>query len=242
MKRLALPLLLLTFAVTALAQRKAQTTQSPKTIDQKYFSQMKYRSVGPSRGGRATAVAGIPQNPFTFYMGSQGGGVWKTDDAGWNWENITDGQFQVGSIGAITVAPSDPNVIYVGTGSACLRGNVSPGIGVYKTMDEGKTWDFIGLPNAGQIGKIVVHPSNPDIAMVAALGNAFGPNPDRGVYKTIDGGKSWKKTLFVSDSTGAIDIEMNPSNPRIMYAAMWRADRKPWAMTDGGMEGGIWKS
>ncbi|WP_339814642.1 glycosyl hydrolase [uncultured Imperialibacter sp.] len=242
MKRLALPLLLVTFAVTALAQRKAQTTQPPKTIDQKYFSEMKYRSVGPSRGGRATAVAGIPQSPYTFYMGSQGGGVWRTDDAGWNWENITDGQFQVGSIGAITVAPSDPNVIYVGTGSACLRGNVSPGIGVYKTMDEGKTWDFIGLPNAGQIGKIVVHPSNPDIAMVAALGNAFGPNPDRGVYKTIDGGKSWKKKLFVSDSTGAIDIEMNPANPRIMYAAMWRADRKPWAMTDGGMEGGIWKS
>ena len=223
------------------AQRKSPDN-TPKVIDQKYFTGMKYRSVGPSRGGRVTAVAGVPQKPFTFYMGPTGGGVWRTDDAGWNWKNLTDGQIGAGSIGAITVAPSDPNVIYVGTGSACPRGNVSPGVGLYKTTDEGKTWQFNGLPNAGQIGKIVVHPANPDIALVAALGNAFGPNPDRGVYKTTDGGKTWSKVLFVSDSTGAVDIEMNPQNPRILYAAMWRAERKPWTLIDGGMEGGIWRS
>lgn len=241
MKKTLLPALLLLLAAASFAQKRSAAASIEK-IDEKYFSHMKYRSVGPSRGGRATAVAGVPQKPFTFYMGPQGGGVWRTDDAGWTWENLTDGQIGAGSIGAIAVAPSDPNVIYVGTGSACLRGNVSPGVGLYKTTDEGKTWRFSGLANAGQIGKVVVHPSNPDIAMAAVLGNAFGPSPERGVYKTTDGGASWKRVLFVSDSTGAVDIEMNPANPRILYAAMWRAERKPWTLIDGGMEGGIWRS
>jgi len=212
------------------------------TVNPDLFSGMKYRNVGPSRGGRATAVAGFTNQPFTFLMGSTGGGIWKTDDAGNNWTNISDGQIKVGSIGAITVAPSDANVIYVGTGSACPRGNVSQGIGVYKSTDGGRNWKHIGLPKAGLIGKIEVHPSNPDLVYVAVLGQIFGPNKERGVYRSKDGGKNWEAVLQVSDTTGAIDLSMNPQNPREIYAGMWRAERKPWTMIDGGKDGGIWKT
>ena len=203
---------------------------------------LEYRSVGPSRGGRATAIAGIPQKPYTFYMGATGGGVWKTDDAGTSWNNISDGQIKAGSIGAIAVAPSDPNIVYVGTGSAAPRGNISAGIGLYKSSDAGKSWHHSGLPKAGQIGKIEIHPDNPDLVYAAVLGQIFGPNKERGVYRSKNGGESWEQILHVSDSTGAIDIVMNPGNPRELYAAMWRAERKPWTMVDGGREGGIWKS
>lgn len=203
---------------------------------------LRYRSVGPSRGGRATAVAGVPDQLFTFYMGATGGGVWKTTDGGLNWENISDGYFSVGSIGAIEVAPSDPNVVYVGTGSADPRGNVSPGKGIYKSTDGGDTWTFIGLEKAGQIGKIAVHPDNPDLVYAAVLGNIFGPNPERGVYRSADGGKNWEKVHFVSERTGCIDMAMDPNNPRILYAAMWTAERKPWTFIDGSEEGGVWKS
>ncbi len=220
----------------------AQTHEKNQTVDPILFDGLKYRSVGPSRGGRSTAIAGIPEKPFTFYMGATGGGVWKTDDAGMNWRNISDGQIDAGSIGAITVAPSDSEVIYVGTGSAAPRGNISPGIGMYKSEDGGRKWKHIGLPKAGQIGKIVVHPHNPNWVYVAALGQIFGKNPERGIYRSKDGGENWEQVLFVSDSTGAIDIVMNPNNPRELFAAMWRAERKPWTMIDGGPEGGIWKS
>lgn len=206
------------------------------------FEGLAYRNVGPTRGGRATAVTGIPDQPFTFFFGSTGGGVWKTDDAGTTWDNISDGQIKAGSIGAITVAPADPNTIYVGTGSACPRGNVSQGIGMYKSSDGGKNWQHIGLPKAGLIGKIEVHPQNPDLLYVAVLGQIFGPNKERGVYRSKDGGKSWEQVLMVSDTTGAIDLAMNPHNPREIYAAMWRAERKPYTMIDGGKDGGIWKT
>lgn len=211
-------------------------------IPEDWYGGMKYRNVGPIRGGRATAVAGFADQPFTFLMGSTGGGVWKTDDAGQNWTNISDGQIKAGSIGAIAIAPSDPNVIYVGTGSGCPRGNISQGIGAYRSTDAGKTWKHIGLPKAGLIGKIEVHPNNPDCAFVAALGGIFGPNPERGIYRTKDGGKNWDKVLFVSDSTGFSDVALNPANPREIYAAAWRAERKPWTLVDGGHQGGIWKS
>ena len=203
---------------------------------------LEYRSVGPTRGGRATAVAGHAAHPFTFYMGATGGGVWRTEDAGTTWNNISDGQIKAGSIGAIAVAPSDPNVIYVGTGSACPRGNISAGIGIYKSMDKGKKWEHIGLPKAGQIGKIEVHPKNADLVYVAALGQIFGPNPERGVYRSKDGGKEWEQVLALNDSIGAIDLAMNPQNPREIYAAFWRAERKPWTLVDGNDQGGIWKS
>jgi photosystem II stability/assembly factor-like uncharacterized protein len=221
----------------------AQTTPDPNVLIQpELLSNLKYRHVGPSRGGRATAITGVRQEPFTFYFGATGGGVWRSNDAGTNWENISDGQIKCGSIGAVAIAPSDPAVIYVGTGSACPRGNISAGIGVYRSTDKGKTWNFIGLPKSGMIGKIEVHPSNPDVAFVAALGNPFGPNPERGVYRTSDGGKKWEQVHTMGDSTGCVDLVMDPSNPRIIYAAMWRAERKPWTLHDGGKKGGIWKS
>ncbi len=203
---------------------------------------LSFRSIGPPRGGRSTAVAGITEQPLTFFMGTTGGGVWKTVDAGLNWNNISDGYFDAGSVGSIDVADSDPNVIYVGMGSADPRGNVSSGNGIYKSTDGGDSWTHVGLPNAGQIGRIEVHPENPDVAYAAVLGNMFGPNSERGVYRTRDGGDAWERVLFVSDSTGAMDLAVNPRNPRIIFATMWRAERKPWTFIGGSEEGGIWRS
>lgn len=203
---------------------------------------LKYRSVGPSRGGRSTAVTGIPGKPFTFLMGTTGGGVWKTNDAGTSWENISDGYFKTSSIGAISVAQSDINTIYVGTGSACPRGNITQGDGVYKSTDSGRTWKHCGLKEAGLIGKVLIHPNDPALVYVAVLGNIFGPNPERGVYRSTNGGQDWKLVLHVSDTTGAIDLAMNPKNPREIYAAFWRVERKPWTIIDGGNDGGIWKT
>lgn len=239
MRKFFLGMLLLGHAFSALAQ----ATKDPNVVIQAdLLADLKYRHVGPSRGGRATASTGVRQEPFTFYMGTTGGGVWRSNDAGNTWENLSDAQIKCGSIGAIAVAPSDPSVIYVGTGSACPRGNISAGVGMYRSIDKGKNWEFIGLPKSGMIGKIEVHPANPDVAFVAALGNPFGPNPERGVYRTMDGGKKWDLVHTAGDSTGCVDLVMDPSNPRILYAAMWRAERKPWTLHDGGKKGGIWKS
>ncbi len=218
------------------------SAQNAVAFDSAHFAGLEYRSLGFTRGGRSTAVAGIAEEPLTFFMGATGGGVWKTTDAGLNWSNVSDDFFEAGSIGAIDVADGDPNVIYVGTGSACPRGNVSKGIGMYRSTDGGESWAFAGLPNAGQIGRIEVHPDDPDVAFVAALGDPFGPNPDRGVYRTTDGGASWDRVLFVSDSTGFVDLALSPKNPRIVYAAAWRAERKPWTFISGASEAGIWRS
>ncbi|MFQ5744694.1 MAG: WD40/YVTN/BNR-like repeat-containing protein, partial [Acidobacteriota bacterium] len=211
-------------------------------IDPSFLAGLRYRMVGPHRGGRVTAVTGVPANPHLFYFGNTGGGVWRSDDAGESWTNLTDGQIGAGGIGAIAVAPSDPNVIYVGTGSACIRGNVSPGIGVYKTTDAGKTWTQIGLREAGQIGRIRVHPADPDLVYVAALGNAFGPNEERGVFRSRDGGATWEKVLYIDEVTGVVDLAINPSNPRILYAGAWRGERKPWTLISGGEDGGVYQS
>jgi photosystem II stability/assembly factor-like uncharacterized protein len=229
-------------ALTAAAADLAAQARSAPQVDPAFLSAFTWRNVGPWRGGRVTAVSGVRGDPFHFYMGSTGGGVWESDDAGISWRNITDGQLEVGSIGAVAVAPSDPNVIWVGTGSAEPRGNTSPGIGVYRSTDEGTTWQHVGLRAAGQIGRIQVHPGDPDVAYVAALGNLFGANEERGVYRTTDGGESWERVLFVSDSTGVVDVALNPRNPRILYAAAWRAQRTPWTMISGAMEGGIYRS
>ncbi len=212
------------------------------TVDPAFLSAYNFRNVGPYRGGRVTAVAGVPSEPFLFYMGSTGGGVWRSDDAGTSWTNITDGQLRVGTVGALAVAPSDANVIYMGTGSAEPRGNTSPGAGMYRSTDKGKTWNHVGLPAAGQIGRIQVHPKDPDLVYVAAVGSLFARNVERGVFRSRDGGGSWEKVLFVSDSTGVVDLAMNPSNPRILYATAWRAQRLPWTMISGAMEGGIYRS
>ena len=203
---------------------------------------LKYRMIGPLRGGRVTTVTGVPSQPFTFYMGSTGGGVWKTTDAGHNWVNVSDGFFAAASMGAVEVSLSNPNIVYAGTGSSKIRSNVSIGRGVYKSSDAGKTWSFIGLRDAGQISAIRVHPTNPGIVYVAALGNPFAPNQDRGVFMSKDGGQSWKKILYESDRLGAADLELEPGNPNVVYATLWRGERKPWTIISGAREGGIYKS
>ena len=218
------------------------TSYSSPADDSLVFKDLEYRCVGPSRGGRVTAVTGVPSKPSTFYMGSTGGGVWRTTDYGQSWTNITDGFLETGSIGAIRVAPSNPEIIYVGTGSDGIRSNVITGRGVYKSADEGKTWKFMGLRQAGQIGAVEIHPANPNIVFAAALGHAFGPNPVRGVFRSKDGGKTWEKVLFISEKTGAIDLELAPDNPDEIYACMWRGERKPWTIISGAKEGGIYKS
>jgi photosystem II stability/assembly factor-like uncharacterized protein len=215
---------------------------SAQTYNPNLWSGMKYRLIGPVRGGRVTAVTGVPSQFYTFYMGSTGGGVWKTTDAGHSWNNISDGFFSVASMGALAVSLSDPNTIYAGTGSSKIRSNVSIGRGIYKSTDAGKTWSFIGLRDAGQIGTIRIHPSNPDIVYVAATGNPFIGTKERGVYKTTDGGKTWKNLLFVSDLTGAADLELQPGNSNVVFASMWHAQRKPWTIVSGALEGGIYKS
>jgi len=208
------------------------------------FDDLKWRLVGATRGGRVTAYSGVRQQPHTFYMGATGGGVWKTEDAGITWTPVGDGQFATGSIGSIDVAPSNPNHVWVGTGSAAIRSNVIIGRGVYKSLDAGKTWQFMGLKNSGQIGGIKVHPYNTNTVWLAALGSPFGPNDERGIFKTTDGGKTWKKTLFVNNETGGRDIEVDWENPDILYAAMYKGFRKGWDIISGGpaSEGGIYKS
>jgi len=220
----------------------AFTAVQAATIPPALFSGLKYRMVGPLRGGRVTTVTGVASDPLTYYMGSTGGGVWKTTDAGNSWNNITDGYFAAASMGAVEVAPSDPNVIYAGTGSSKIRSNVSIGRGVYRSSDAGRTWRFVGLRDTGQISGIRVHPTNPDIVYVAAQGNPFAPSKERGVYRSTDGGKSWKLVLFVSDLAGAADIELQPGNPKVLFACMWYAQRKPWTIISGAHEGGIYKS
>src|SRR5579884_2083152 len=184
---------------------------------------LEWRLIGPHRGGRVVAVAGDVADPLVFYFGSTGGGVWKTEDGGVTWANVSDGFFRTASVGAIAVAESDPNVLYVGTGESTIRGNVSHGDGVYKSTDGGATWRHLGLADTEHIAKIRVHPSNPDLVYVAAFGHAYGPNPERGLYRSRDGGTTWEQILFRSDRAGAIDLAMDRRNPRILYAAFWEA-------------------
>ncbi len=213
-------------------------------LAQQSFDIFQYRNVGPSRGGRVTAVAGIASQPSTYYMGATGGGVWKTTDFGITWNNVSDGFFASPSIGAIRVAQNDPNIIYVGTGSDGLRSNVITGKGVYKSVDAGKTWQHIGLENTGHIGAVEIHPENHNIVYVAAIGQAFEANEERGVFKTTDGGKTWEKVLYISNKVGFTDIEFLPGNPEVVYASAWKAERKPWTIISGGTqeEGGVFKS
>jgi len=211
-------------------------------VDTERLDGLEYRNVGPFRGGRSTTATGVPGDPFTFYMGTSGGGVWKSGNAGTTWDNVSDGSIGAASIGAVAVAPSDPNVVYVGTGSGCPRGNVMNGDGIYRSTDAGRDWTHLGLPDAGLIPRIVVHPKDPDLVFAAVLGDIFEPSENRGVYRSRDGGANWERVLYVSAQTGAVDLAINPSNPRELYAAMWSAERKPWTLTDGSEEGGLFKS
>ncbi|MGH2584373.1 MAG: VPS10 domain-containing protein [Dehalococcoidia bacterium] len=212
----------------------------PIAVDQ--LQTMQWRNIGPHRGGRVVAVAGDPANPMIFYFGACAGGVWKTTDGGTYWQNVSDGFFDTAAVGAIAVADSDPNVVYAGMGECCIRGDVSHGDGVYRSTDAGRTWQHLGLEATRSIARVRVHPKDPDIVYVAALGDIFGPSQERGVYRSKNGGKTWEKVLFRDENTGAIDLSLDPSNPRILYAALWQVRRTPWSLTSGGPGSGLYKS
>jgi photosystem II stability/assembly factor-like uncharacterized protein len=223
------------------AQNQAGNQPAP-AVDPALFEGLSYRLVGPPRGGRVTTVTGVPSQPETYYMGVASGGLFKTTDSGRSWVPITDGQVAVASSGDVAVALSDPNVIYYGTGSDGVRSNVSTGRGVYKSTDAGGTWTFAGLYDAGQIGAVRIHPSQPNTVLVAANGDMFKANPERGVFKTTDGGRTWRKVLSLSDQVGAMDVEFQPGNPNVVFAWMSRLERKPWTIISGSREGGFYKS
>ncbi|RLD93941.1 MAG: glycosyl hydrolase [Bacteroidetes bacterium] len=214
-------------------------SQSLDTI----FQSVKYRNIGPFRGGRSVAASGVVNDPFTYYMGTTGGGLWKTTDAGQYWTNISDGYFTTGSVGAVSVSESDPNVVYCGMGEHAPRGVMtSYGDGVYKSWDAGRTWKKMGLELTQHISRIVIHPKNPDIVFVAAEGALYGPTQERGIYKSVNGGKSWTRVLFVNDLTGCSELSMDMNNPQVLYAAMWEHQRKPWKVISGGAGSGLYKS
>jgi photosystem II stability/assembly factor-like uncharacterized protein len=235
-------LLFLTLTSLVITQLiRAQAPQSQAT--QNPLKPLQWRSIGPYRGGRADAVTGVASQPMVFYYGATGGGVWKTTDGGINWEVVSDGSvFGTGSVGAIALSDSDPNTIYVGMGEPAIRGNTSHGDGVYKSTDAGKTWKRIGLEDSRQISRIRVHPKNPDIVYVAAQGHVWGPNEERGVFRSKDGGKTWQKILYRGDKAGACDLIMDPTNPSVLYAGLWEVYRKPWTLESGGASSGIFKS
>jgi len=235
MFRSSLLLLLTLFALSV-------PSNSQSSIDPTFFNGLRYRLVGPARGGRVTTVTGVPSQPKTFYMGVASGGLFRTTDGGVTWTPITDGKVPLGSTGCVAVADSDPSIIYLGTGSDGVRSNVSTGRGMYKSTDGGQTWKFIGLYNAGQIGAVRIHPTNPDVVWVSAIGDIFKSNAERGVFKTTDGGQTWHKVLFLSDSVGAMDVELQPGNPNVVYAWMSHLERKPWTIISGSREGGFYKS
>lgn len=237
-------LLLCLFSLPAFSQKnkKNSAPEPNSTFDTALYNAMEFRLVGPFRGGRATAIAGVVQEPLTYYMGATGG-VWKTMDAGESWTNISDGFFNTASVGAITVSESDPNVVYVGMGEAPVRGVMtSHGDGVYKSTDAGKTWTHIGLEKTRQISKIVVHPTNPDVLLVGAQGSPYGATEDRGIYRSDNGGSTWEKVHYVDENSGVSDLSMDMSNPRIIYAAYWDHRRFPWQVQSGGPGSGIYKS
>ncbi len=211
-------------------------------VDFNALKELKYRNIGPFRGGRVLAVAGVTSQPSTYFFGATGGGIWKTTNGGSSWLPVADGQLKTGSVGALAISESEPNVIYAGMGEACVRGNVSNGDGVYKSVDGGKTWTNIGLADSFHIGRIAIDPRNADVVFVAALGHLFGPNEERGVYRTKDGGKTWKKVLYRDADTGAVDLAMDPGNPNLIYASLWQVRRKPWTLDSGGNGSGLFQS
>ena len=236
-------LILKPFFILLLGTALAAPSQAKDIIDTALYEGLEWREIGPWRGGRVTAVTGVLSDDRTYYMGAAGGGVWKTENAGNSWSNVSDGYFGVGTIGAIAVAESDENIIYVGTGEAPIRGvTTSHGDGMYKSTDAGKTWKHIGLKNAGQIARVIVHPTDPDLVYVAVQGQIWGPSEERGVYRSTDGGDTWKPILQIDDETGATDLSMDPTNPRIMYASMWEHGRTPWFIKSGGTAGGLYKT
>jgi photosystem II stability/assembly factor-like uncharacterized protein len=228
------------------AQKKKLSPEPPKPapaikFEQKLYNSLQWRSIGPFRGGRSAAATGVPGKPNLFYFGSTGGGVWRTTDGGRSWENISDGFFG-GSVGAVEVSQSDPNVIYVGGGEVTVRGNVSYGYGIWKSEDAGKSWKSMGLKNSRHIPRIRIHPKNPDLVYAAVLGDLFKSSEERGIYRSKDGGKTWEKVLYVNAEVGAVDLTLDPNNPRILYASTWRVRRTPYSLSSGGDGSALWKS
>ena len=224
------------------AQGSTGSSTPGETISTEQLAELEYRCVGPHRGGRVVAVAGHPRDPVMFYFGACAGGVWKTIDAGAYWECITDGYLSTAAVGALAIADSDPNVLFAGTGETTIRGDVSHGDGVYKSTDGGKTWTNVGLQDTRHIAKIRIHPQNPDLVYVAALGHAWGPNEERGLFRSADGGQTWEKILFRSNRAGTIDLSMDPNNPRILYCAFWEAQRSPFNLNSGGPGSSLYRS
>ncbi|MEE9371622.1 MAG: glycosyl hydrolase [Saprospiraceae bacterium] len=230
------------FSSISFTQSNKNKSVSKSSVDQ-YFKPLKYRSIGPFKGGRSNSSSGVIGDPLTYYMGTTGGGLWKTKDAGQHWNNISDGYFKTGSVGAVTVSESNPNIVYCGMGEHAPRGVMTHhGDGVYKSVDAGKTWKKVGLDKTQHISRIIVHPTNPNIVYVAAQGALYGRTQQRGIYKSINGGKTWKKTLFINDRTGCSDLSIDMNNPHIMYAAMWEHQRVPWQVISGGPGSGLHKS
>jgi len=238
MIKLFIPSFLLLFATIANAQSNSDTAELNKT-----FKQVKWRSIGPFRGGRSNTAVGVTSNPMVYYMGTTGGGLWKTEDMGLSWNNISDGFFKTATVGGIAVAESDPNILYVGMGEHAVRGVMTHhGDGMYKSTDAGKTWKKIGLDATHHIARVVVDPKNPNIVFVAAQGSLYSSSNDRGIYKSTDGGTTWNKVLFVDDKTGCAELSMDMNNPSILYAAMWEHGRTPWKVTSGGPGSALYKS
>src|ERR1700732_1411477 len=229
-----------TNSAPAAEQNAAGDSESTRPEDRP-FKGMKYRLIGPFRGGRSLTAAGVPGAPTPYYFGATGGGVWKSTDGAMTWSSVFDKEGS-GDIGSLAVANSDPNIIYAGTGEACIRGNISHGDGVYKSLDGGKTWKNTGLKDTRAIGKLIVHPNHPNIVFVAALGHPYGPNTERGIFRTTDGGKTWDKVLYQDENSGGIDVAFDPHNANILFAALWQARRSPWNMSDGGPGRGLYRS
>ena len=224
--------LLIIFALLSL-NAKVNAQKNSTKVSSEYFSAVEWRNIGPFRGGRSAAVAGVSSKANLFYMGATGGGVWKTNDAGNTWQNISDGFFG-GSVGAVAVSESDNNVIYVGMGEKTVRGNVSSGEGIWKSENAGKSWRHIGLKNSRHIPRMRIHPTNPDIVFAGVMGDLYKPTQERGVYKSTDGGTNWKKVLFSNENAGVVDLIIDPNNPRILYATTWNIRRTPYSLSSGG--------
>ncbi|MEZ7854507.1 MAG: glycosyl hydrolase [Cyclobacteriaceae bacterium] len=227
----------------SLAQKRKKTNQSDPTLSfsNNLYDGLEWRSIGPFRGGRSSAVTGVSGQPNLFYFGATGGGVWKTNDAGNSWENLSDGYFG-GSVGAVAVSTWDPNVIYVGGGEVTVRGNVSSGYGMWKSVDGGETWENKGLPDSYHVVRIKIHPKNPDLVYAAVMGNLYKPTTTRGIYRSKDGGDHWEKVLFANENAGAVELVMDPNNPRVLYASTWRIKRTPYSLESGGLGSALWKS
>ena len=219
-----------------------QAARSTDDAEARLFDALEWRCIGPHRGGRVVAVAGDPVNPAVAYFGACAGGVWKTYDAGVYWENVSDGFFDTASVGAIAVAESDANVVYAGMGEACIRLDVTHGDGVYRSTDAGKTWRNMGLKDTRHISRVRIDPRDPDVVFVAALGHAFGPNQQRGIFRSKDGGENWEHVLFKSQDAGAADLSIDPNNPRMMFASIWQTRRNFWNLSSGGPDSGLWRS